>query len=202
MDFAAFLKDKWVILLEAVTILVLFLTDVMVPPEISGSLSASDLNTIGMARYLILGIVLLLLAPFELYKKRRHAKWYWMAALLFFGLSMAALLLYNNAYQKHTAYNGIHKERYIIGNSYLPEAKVMIDTWSEKNKGAKITPRIVLEGFDEPEQAWPVEEIEANARTLVTRYLLIIFCATLFIVCGMQAVRCINERKIPKPSAT
>src|SRR5688500_4228533 len=101
MDFVAFFKDKWVILIEAVTILVLFLTDIMVPPEVSSSLSASDFSAISMARYLILGVVLLLLLPFELFKKRRQAKWYWFSAILFFVLSIAALLLYNNRYQQH-----------------------------------------------------------------------------------------------------
>src|SRR6185312_10233599 len=128
MDFATFFKKQWVLLLNVAALLVLFLTDIVKPPNISNSLSAANLNIINIAKFIVLGVLLILMLPIEMFKEKMFAFWYWLFSIFFFCLSLACLWIYSSNYSKYTAYNSFKNQQLIIGNKYMPEAQNAIDS--------------------------------------------------------------------------
>lgn len=190
MDFLQFFKSRWNIVIGIALAIAVVVTDFLVAPSFSVGMPIERSNFSSLAKFVVAGLILLLLLPCAIYNERKHMWYWWSLAILFFSSGFLLFFYYNSLQQSKTAYNEFSGQYVIIGESLTPLAQRAVDS-VKSTDGIEInSPSEMLATLGAPEDIWKKEEINSNAALLVRVYLFTLASFTLFILFSMQAAYC------------
>jgi|GEM_PF-5452259 len=196
MNVIRFFKEKWNVVSGFAVTIAAVLTKFIAPPEFPNILSLGDGIDYGaLSKFIILGLVLILLVPFQLFKRKKHMGWWWVLGLLSLIGSMVMLISYNNARSNKTAFNKDSHQHEIIGVHLLPLARAAVNIQKKALHTDSIPNDMILTRLGPADEIWPKSEISANARDLLLSYLSTITIFTLFILFAIQALYCSTKAR-------
>ncbi|MGZ5253832.1 MAG: hypothetical protein ACXWV4_05640 [Flavitalea sp.] len=189
MDFLQFAKSQWNLILGVALAIVVVITDFVTPPSFSEDMIIARSNLSSLAKFIVAGLILLLLVPCSIYNQKKFQWGWWISSICLFIIAMFLYFHYNRELRQKTAYNEYEERFSVIGNNLQPLSQRAIDSLHKK-EGILLTPSEMLSSLGPPDSIWPKKEIEENAEFLVKVYLLTVATFSLFILSGIQASYC------------
>lgn len=190
MDFLNYLKSRWNLVLGIALAIAVIVTDFLVAPSFSVGMPIEKSNFSSLAKFVVAGLILLLLLPCAIFNERKHMWYWWGLAIAFFATGFILFFYYNSLQQEKTAYNEFSEEYVIIGETLTPLAQKAVDSVRTADGIDILPPSEMLATLGAPEDIWTREEIFSNAATLVRVYLVTLAAFTLFILFSIQAAYC------------
>lgn len=198
MDFLQFAKSQWNLILGLALAIVVVITDFVTPPSFSEDMIIARSNLSSLAKFIVAGLLLLLLVPCSIYNQKKFQWGWWIISVGLFIISMVLYFFYTRQLRQKTAYNEFEERFAVIGNNLLPLSQKAVDSLYRKD-GIILSPSEMLAGLGPPDSIWPKNEIEENAEMLVKVYLLTVATFSLFILSGIQASYCSSKRNKKSP---
>lgn len=193
MEIFSFFKEKWNLVLEFSLAVVVVVSEIVVPPNISFSFAESEVNYEVLSKFIVAGTILLTMIPCLLNNKRKHMRWWWIAAIVSFVLSIVLFFGYNRLLNEVSAYNSYAEERVIIGDKLRPIAQRAVDSVKRVDNLDELTDSDLVERLGEPTDIWPKREIEKNSRLVILCYMMTVILFSLFILFSIQALYCLQK---------
>lgn len=198
MDFLRYAKSQWNLVLGVALAIVVVITDFVTPPSFSEDMIIGRSNLPGLAKFIVAGLILLLLVPCSIFNQKKFQWGWWIISAGLFTIAMFLYFFYNRELRQKTAYNEFEERFAVVGNNLLPLSRKAVDSLYRK-EGIQLTPSEMLASLGPADSIWPKKEIEENAEMLVKIYLLTVATFSLFILTGIQASYCssVNNKKSP-----
>jgi len=198
MDFLRYAKSQWNLVLGVALAIVVVITDFVTPPSFSEDMIIGRSNLPGLAKFIVAGMILLLLVPCSIFNEKKYQWRWWIISAGLFMIAMFLYFFYTRELRQKTAYNEFEERFAIIGNNLLPLSKKAVDSLYRK-EGIQLTPSEMLASLGPPDSIWPKKEIEENAEMLVKVYLMTVATFSLFILTGIQASYCYSVKNKKSP---
>lgn len=196
MDFLAFVKQRWNIVLGVSLAIVTVIAEFIVRPQISYSFPVGQVNYDSLAKFMVAGFILILLVPCSIYKGKKYTWHWWIIAIVMFVTAITLFFYYNKAVNRVTAYNEYANERAIIGETLTPKAREAVDLAREK-EGVELSASDMLETLGRPRDIWRADKLESNSRYVIALYLTTLASFALFVLFSIQAVYCATVKDNP-----
>lgn len=198
MDFLQYAKSQWNLILGVALAIVVVITDFITPPSFSEDMIIAKSNLSSFAKFIVAGLILLLLVPCSIYNEKKYQWGWWISSVVLFTIAMFLYFFYNRELRRKTAYNEFEEKFAVIGTNLLPLSQKAVDSLYQK-EGIQLTPSEMLASLGPPDSIWPKNEIEENAEKLVKLYLLTVATFSLFILSGIQASYCTSNQNKKSP---
>ncbi len=198
MDITGFIKEKWNLVLGIALAIAVILTGFVIPPNISFTYAEGDINYRDFARFIVAGIILIVLVPCSIYNKKEHTWKWWVFAVFLFVLSFIFFFRYNKLVNEVTTYNRYYEERVVIGQTLLPLARRAIDSLIRSDGIDTVSSSYALETLGEPTDIWMHQEIADNGNRIIRQFMYTIIAFSLFILSSIQAVYCVGTERTEK----
>lgn len=189
------IKNTWNITVGLALVIVVFVSKFIVLPNISLDVAEGSIDYEALSKFIVAGILLLLLVPCAIYKKRKHAWKWWMAAAGCLVASLLMLFVYYETVNHSTAYNEYAKKRMVIGQTLQPDVQHVVDSLKRHVPVSQLSPAFLLDRLGQPKDIWNNREIEKNSQKIIITYLACLVFVASFIVCSIQAIYCTNNAK-------
>ncbi len=193
MKFITFLKEQWNLIASFSVAIVVFLTKIVVPPNVSLYAAAGDINYTLLAQFVVTASILILLFPFGIFKTRKYGKLWWSASVVSLVIGTVFFISYINLTDRKTGYNRFAHTRKVIGDHILPLAKEGVDSIKAMEKLDTVTPEQIVSLLGEPEENYPIYEIAHNSNLLAIKYALTVLFISLFVVLSIQSIYCTQK---------
>ncbi|MGC4035702.1 MAG: hypothetical protein QM764_07045 [Chitinophagaceae bacterium] len=168
------------------------LSDFIIPPNIDLNTAEGEIDYVMLSKFIVCGIVLVLIVPFYIYNKKRHVRIWLILSVSFLIISLGLLLVYFDIRNEVTTYDRYKQKRFVSGNTLLPIVQKAVD--SLKSIDNRILSRqAILESAGSPGDIWPFIEIERNSRRLLLVYVTTFACFSLFLLFGLQSTYCVTR---------
>lgn len=190
MELLEYFKNKWNLVLGLSLAIVVIVSDFLVPPEFSAGMAIAKSNFSSLAKFVVAGLLLILLVPCSLFNQRKHTWYWWILAIILFLISFIIFFRYLALLDKKTAYDEYTEEQVIIGDHLTSFALKAIDSVKKTDGIDEISASEMLATLGPPTSIWPKTEIELNARKLVINYLFSLATFALFVLFAIQATYC------------
>ena len=195
MDLLDYIKSRWNLVLGVSLSIVVVVTGFLVPPQFTSGMPISRSNFSSLAKFIVAGILLLVLVPCAIFNKRKHLWYWWAGAILLFAAAFFLFFHYQSDLDHKTAYDEYSDRQLIIGNTLTSLAQRAVDSVKQADGLEGLSAGEMLATLGPPESIWPKQQIEDNARSLVITYLVTLSLFALFVLFAIQATYCsISER--------
>jgi Ca2+/Na+ antiporter len=198
MDFLRYAKTQWNLILGVALAIVVVITDFVTPPSFSEDMIIARSNLSSLAKFIVAGLILLLLVPCSIYNQKKYQWIWWICSFVLFMIALFLYFFYNRELRQKTAYNEFEERFSVVGNRLLPLSRKAVDSLYRK-EGVRLTNSEMLASLGPPDSIWPKHEIEENAEMLVKLYLLTVATFSLFILSGIQASYCSSNKNKKSP---
>src|ERR1700761_8412348 len=105
MKILTFIKQKWNLISGLALSIVFILTKIITPPDFSDVLTQSTIDYNTFAKFIVAGVIILALVPFEIFNKKKNGVWWWASGLMMMALSIVMLIRYYDVRNKYSAQN-------------------------------------------------------------------------------------------------
>lgn len=190
MELLEYFKNKWNLVLGLSLAIVVIVTDFLVPPDFSVGMAIARSNFSSLAKFVVAGIILILLVPCSLFNKKEHTWYWWILALVLFITSFIIFFRYQSLLDQKTAYDEFSEEQVIIGDNLTNFALKAVDSVKRSEGIDQLSASEMLATLGPPTSIWHKFEIESNARKLVINYLISLALFSLFVLFAIQATYC------------
>lgn len=190
MEFLEYFKNKWNLVLGVSLAIVVVVTDFLVPPEFSVGMAIARSNFSSLAKFVVAGLLLIILVPCSIFNKRKHTWYWWTLAIILFLSAFIVFFRYQTLLDHKTAYDEFSEQQVIIGDHLTSFALRAVDSVKKTDGIYQLSPSEMLATLGPPTSIWPKQEIELNARKLVINYLFSLALFSLFVLFAIQATFC------------
>jgi len=195
MDFLSFFKDRWNTILQVAVILTLIISEFTIPPQFKNGLIEDQVNFASLAKFLTIGLLLLVLIPAYLFKSKKMVWIWWVGAVLTLGVALAAYFHYNDYVNVHSVVDEDAGSRIIVGDSVVPQAKIALDSFTRAHPNAVLTKAQWVQGLGGADKVFDGNQIMSYSHHIVYSYLITVICFSLFVICGIQALYIVSATK-------
>jgi hypothetical protein len=195
MELLEYFKNKWNLVLGVSLAIVVAVTDFLIPPEFSVGMAIARSNFSSLAKFVVAGLLLIILVPCSIFNKRKHTWYWWALAIILFSVAFIVFFRYQSLLDNKTAYDEYNEQQVIIGDHLTSFALRAVDSVKKTDGVDQLSPSEMLATLGPPTSIWPKQEIEFNARKLVINYLFSLSLFSLFVLFAIQATYCTVSQK-------
>ena len=202
MQLINFFQKNWNILIIAAGVIVTIVSKFAIPPKFTTHLIYSEVDYDSFAKFIVAGCIGLFLIPATFLKERKHVKLWSIVSVILFIAAFALQFVYFHLFDEKTVWEEDSQSRYVIGDTYKPEAKKQIDSFAVANPKIELTPSLLIAGMDGAENIWPQNEIVSNLRSIIFLFITTVIAYALFVMSLMQALYCASIKRSAEKKKT